>query len=141
MRRRLKTGGRQKGTPNKATALVRELRARQRRNRPVLTPEAARAHQDAYLQRVHGIDRAQYDARLAAQGGRCAACGDTDPGHACGRFRIDADRATGQVRGLLCMTCVTIAAYYRKQAHRVAAVGAYLQQHSRGACVARAEAR
>lgn len=45
---------------------------------------------------------ADYDALLAAQGGRCAICG-ARPGRR--NLAVDHDHATGKVRGLLCTTC------------------------------------
>lgn len=47
----------------------------------------------------------EYDAMLAAQGGRCAACRTDQPGGRWARFSVDHDHATGLVRGLLCLRC------------------------------------
>ena len=50
----------------------------------------------------------QYQDMLAAQDGRCAACGTDEPGGYAGRhgtFNADHDHDTGEVRGLLCYRC------------------------------------
>lgn len=54
--------------------------------------------------RKHGVDESWYDRTLAAQGGRCAICGTSNPGRK-RRFKIDHDHATAEVRGLLCHHC------------------------------------
>jgi hypothetical protein len=60
---------------------------------------------NADLIRKYGIDRKEYEAILAAQGGVCAICGSADPkGH--GEFHVDhAHDETKKVRGLLCSNC------------------------------------
>lgn len=54
---------------------------------------------DHEMRRRRGMDIAQYDALLEAQGGGCAICGLADPNF---RLAIDHDHMTGQNRGLLC---------------------------------------
>jgi hypothetical protein len=50
-----------------------------------------------------------YHALLEAQNGECAICPATDPGHGIGggygRWYIDHNHTTGEVRGLLCRAC------------------------------------
>jgi hypothetical protein len=54
----------------------------------------------------YGMTLEDYDARLAAQGGRCAICGALEPGsNRSDKFFVDHDHATGAVRGLLCSHC------------------------------------
>jgi hypothetical protein len=53
----------------------------------------------------YGMTVAGYDELLAAQRGRCAVCGTTDPGGHWSRFHIDHDHRCGQIRGLLCNRC------------------------------------
>jgi hypothetical protein len=58
---------------------------------------------EAHLQRTFGIDTAEYEALLRAQGGRCRICGRLPrKGSA---LHVDHDHATGKVRGLLCFRC------------------------------------
>lgn len=52
-----------------------------------------------------GVAVGTYADMLAAQDGKCAICGTTDPGPRIKRFHVDHCHATGQVRGLLCHSC------------------------------------
>jgi hypothetical protein len=58
------------------------------------------------LRKRYGIDFAEYEAMLKAQGGRCAVCGAEEPksGRML-RLNVDHCHATGTVRGLLCTNC------------------------------------
>lgn len=56
------------------------------------------------LRRKYGWTPEQFDAQLALQGGGCAICGDLKPGGH-GRWHVDHDHETGQVRGILCSNC------------------------------------
>lgn len=60
---------------------------------------------DLILQRAYGLDVGEYDRLFAAQGGRCAICGDTDSRGQKGRFKVDHCHSTGKIRGLLCNWC------------------------------------
>jgi Recombination endonuclease VII len=51
---------------------------------------------------------AQFDALLAAQGGVCKICEDTDPGDR--DWQIDHDYETGRIRGILCTECSLLVA-------------------------------
>ena len=54
----------------------------------------------------YGLTLAKYDAILAAQNGGCAICGSKIAKTTRnGRFCIDHDHKTGEVRGLLCAPC------------------------------------
>lgn len=72
-------------------------------------PEAAyQIDRAANLRRHYGITVAEYDALLAAQGGKCAVCRSPDPRGRKGATRyffVDHCHVTGAVRGLLCMPC------------------------------------
>lgn len=65
---------------------------------------------DSVYRRKFGIGIEDYNAMFSAQGGRCAICNTDQPtGHGAknGRFSVDHDHATGEVRGLLCAGCNT----------------------------------
>jgi hypothetical protein len=60
----------------------------------------------AYLRmRQYGITQEQYDARLAAQGGRCAICRNGPEQSRFGILAVDHCHDKGHVRGLLCDRC------------------------------------
>lgn len=52
----------------------------------------------------YGITAAEYDARLAEQGGGCACCGATSNRNG-KRLFVDHDHETGAVRGIVCLNC------------------------------------
>lgn len=54
-------------------------------------------------QRKYGISEEEISAIVAGQGGVCAIC--FGPPAAYGKFAVDHDHSTGEVRGLLCSTC------------------------------------
>ncbi|WP_205625468.1 endonuclease VII domain-containing protein [Actinomadura atramentaria] len=53
------------------------------------------------VQLTYGLGPGEYEALLAAQGGRCAICKGTRRQ----RLSVDHDHKTGVVRGLLCRLC------------------------------------
>jgi hypothetical protein len=59
-----------------------------------------RQEKDRKLRRGYGINIEIYDRMVAEQNGSCAICGCTP-----GRFCVDHDHETKEVRGLLCNTC------------------------------------
>jgi Recombination endonuclease VII len=94
-----------------------EIDKRWRENNPErraqFTREYHRANKTAILERnkwykierQFGLTREQWLAILEAQGGKCAACGATDPG---GRgWQTDHCQAAGHIRGILCLHCNT----------------------------------
>ncbi len=62
-------------------------------------------HADNNAKWKYGVEHGTYDTMLAAQDGKCAICGTTDPGNRTGRFAIDHCHNSNQVRGLLCDQC------------------------------------
>ena len=59
---------------------------------------------DYQYRRLYGITLAQFNERLEEQEYRCAICGSLNP-RQFGKFQVDHDHATGEVRGLLCSKC------------------------------------
>ena len=53
----------------------------------------------------YGITASDYAVMLKRQGNACALCKKRRPGNSGGRFAVDHDHNTGQVRGLLCRAC------------------------------------
>ena len=62
-------------------------------------------HRKTTRMRRYGLSAADFDARLAQQGGRCAICGATQSGG--NGWHVDHCHATGALRGILCMRCNT----------------------------------
>ena len=56
------------------------------------------------LKRLYNITLEDYDNMLEAQDYKCAICSSTDPGKQ-GRFVVDHNHETEEVRGLLCWSC------------------------------------
>lgn len=58
--------------------------------------------------RKYGLTEQQYQERLVAQDGGCAACGQPETHHnqrGLVSLAVDHDPLTGRVRGILCMSC------------------------------------
>ena len=90
----------------------------------VRTPEQVRA---ANYKHLYGISIADYEAKLATQNYRCAICHTLTPGGH-GRFHVDHDPVTKQVRGLLCVKCNhDIRAGSREDAVRLRTAVAYVE--------------
>jgi hypothetical protein len=93
-------------------------------------PEQARAWR---YEREFGLTIADYDRMLARQGGQCAICGRRDAGNTPkGRFCIDHDHVTGQVRALLCEKCNRGLGHYDDDPERLEAAARYLRAFKRG---------
>jgi hypothetical protein len=82
------------------------------------------------LTKMFGISLAEYEAKLAAQGGVCAVCGQKDEWFS---LAVDHDHATGLVRGLLCSQCNRGLGLFKDRADLLDNAAAYLRHHSPGA--------
>ncbi|MES1975755.1 MAG: endonuclease VII domain-containing protein [Pseudomonadota bacterium] len=70
------------------------------------TNPGLRAQQDRRkrLKKKYNLTPEEFDALIAAQGGRCAICKTDTPGGS-GTWHVDHNHETGRVRGLLCVRC------------------------------------
>ena len=57
------------------------------------------------LQHKFGLTNAEYDAKLAAQGGVCQICKCPPPENLSKKFPVDHDHRTGKIRDILCQSC------------------------------------
>ena len=78
-----------------------------------------------HLQKRYGLSLAQYEMKLAEQGGVCAVCGAA-PEKA--RLAVDHDHATGGVRDLLCFHCNTALGHARDSLGVILAMASYLRR-------------
>lgn len=105
-------------------------------------PESARAAAKRHAERfpwrfrkrysVFGVTEDEFAAMLAAQGGRCPVCGDTEPGS--GGWNLDHDHARGAKdraghRGVLCRACNLMLGNARDREDVLAAGIKYLRRH------------
>ena len=97
------------------------------RHRERLAPSWS-ARRRAVTLAQYGLTPAEYDARLAQQGGGCAICETKNPNHFSGRFQVDHDHQTGAVRGLLCSGCNGGLGLFKDDAERLKAAIDYLQR-------------
>lgn len=85
--------------------------------------------------RKYGITVAEYDIMLASQGNGCAICKTTEPtghGKKNGRFSVDHDHETGEVRGLLCHACNVALGSFKDNVEILKNAIFYIQRHSDG---------
>jgi hypothetical protein len=92
-------------------------------------PDRVRKYnRDYHHLKKYGLSPAAFEAKLEAQGNRCAACGSSDPGHKNG-WQVDHNHYTLAVRGILCCPC-NIAVGFVEDADRVTILRAYLEAYS-----------
>jgi hypothetical protein len=94
--------------------------------------KATRLATDCHRRKKFGIEPAEYDRMLEAQGGVCAICqgicGITRTG---GRraLALDHNHATGAVRGILCSACNTALGMFGDSPDVLTRAIAYLEHH------------
>lgn len=90
-----------------------------------------RAQHAAYNRaKKYGITPEEYDALVAAAGGRCEICGRSQEDD--GRdLNVDHDHETGKVRGLLCKRCNLALGYLGDDPALAARAADYLKSHER----------
>lgn len=81
---------------------------------------------ERHLVRKYGVTLADYDAMLAAQGGKCAVCLTTPETQRYGVFHVDHCHTSGAVRGLLCRGCNNILGVVNDDPAALARAIAYL---------------
>ena len=94
------------------------------KRRYATTTAAKASHRSSVLRSRYGLSIDDYNAKLLAQGGRCASCGTTEPGGS-GSFHVDHDhrccpgrRSCGKcVRDLLCRALQPYRRHYREGPH------------------------
>src|SRR5262245_38115881 len=129
-----KTGGRQKGTLNRATVIARTAAAKALTAHGLHEPREATAavklrRRATFYQQKYGLSIADYEAMVLAQGNRCAACGVEASGHRTGLWCMDRDDVTGQIRQLLCVTLTALVGWVERHRDRLTRVLAYLAGH------------
>jgi hypothetical protein len=103
-------------------ANAEKLNAYRRRRRRL--PEVRAQERRSHLKRKFGLTPAEYEAKLAAQGGGCALCGRAPaPGR---QLDIDHDHTTGAVRGLVCNGCNQGLGQFQDDPIRLAYAASYL---------------
>lgn len=83
----------------KNSAEFREQKRRQRN-----TPQGKKLAREAQYKRLYGISLAEYDRMEEEQIFGCAICGGLPTGSS-GKFHVDHNHITGEVRALLCQKC------------------------------------
>jgi hypothetical protein len=84
-------------------------------------------HKDNNALWKYGVDHGTYDRIFAAQQGRCAICGTTNPGVRTRRFHFDHCHSTGPVRGLLCQSCNNGLGRFKDNPETLRKAAAYLE--------------
>lgn len=80
--------------------------------------------------KTYGLTLEDYDVLLEKQQGCCAICGTTEPRgtSTAGRFYVDHNHETGEVRGLLCNDCNTALGLFKDSTELLARSIVYLQE-------------
>jgi Recombination endonuclease VII/HNH endonuclease len=97
--------------------------------RRVMTPEKVREYS---IQRYQGVDYSDYLEMIAAQGNRCAICGERESATVGGKIKelsVDHDHETGAVRALLCASCNHLLGHCREDVTILRAAADYIERH------------
>lgn len=104
-------------TRDERAAYMREYRKRRPRN--------VRSTQ---LKKQYGITLDEWEALSAAQGGKCAVCGQTESAERYANLAVDHCHTGGHVRGLLCNSCNRGLGFFRDDPEILEAAAAYLRR-------------
>ena len=89
-------------------------------------PDAAR---DSHLRRSYGINLADFNRMVLAQGSKCACCGTDKPGGKHNQWCVDHDHVTGSVRELLCKDCNIVLGLVEDSPEHLQRLIAYIIKH------------
>ncbi len=103
--------------PERVKAYRKQYRAR---------PERKIADRDGHLRRKFGIGLRDYEVMLFVQYGGCLLCGDPPPEN--GSLHVDHDHETGEVRGLLCVSCNNALGAFKESSEILQRAIAYLDR-------------
>lgn len=125
--------GRPPPCPDCAQRLRDEKQERQNLARRVeVDPVRRREINLRYALTKYGITPDQYRDMVAAQGNRCAICGEPpDPEgiKASSRLHVDHDHVTGKVRDLLCTRCNQGVGYFERDVELLLRAYEYVKRH------------
>ena len=82
------------------------------------------------LKANYGLTLDEYEAKLAAQDGKCAICGSADSGREGRSMYVDHSHKTGLNRGLLCIRCNYGIGLFADDPDRLLAAASYLLQYA-----------
>jgi Autographiviridae endonuclease VII len=88
-------------------------------------PERRRKQRDAYYRRTFGISADEFDALRDKQGGGCAICGKRPQRVA--SLHLDHCHDSGEIRGILCLSCNQGLGKFREDAELLDAAARYLR--------------
>lgn len=89
------------------TAKVKERKRLDRiyRKEYYQAPERKKKYRIKYIEKTFGIKYEEYDRMLQEQNALCAICGESESSSTCKYLSVDHCHITGQIRGLLCVSC------------------------------------
>lgn len=105
---------------------------RKRRLAHAADPSKRRADNFKQNIRKYGLTVAEFEAKLAAQGGRCMICAKPPKLNgirAASRLHVDHDHATGAVRDLICTNCNQGLGYFKDDPVLMRAAAEYIERH------------
>ncbi|GGN40520.1 hypothetical protein FHR83_007019 [Actinoplanes campanulatus] len=89
----------------------------------------SKRNHEYFLKYRYDITLADYEALMAAQGGRCAICGTDQPGGNFTKWAVDHCHNSSKVRGLLCGSCNLGIGQLGDDPARLRAAADYIERH------------